>query len=62
MEGNAICYLVNGDDPMDWPDIAGQPVNEFRTPGLATQAFPNTVPLRYWGSHIPGMPKRGARF
>ena len=26
--------------PLDWPNNAGQPINEFRTPGLASQAYP----------------------
>ena len=29
---------------MNWPDIAGQPTNEFHTLGLVTQAFPTLFP------------------
>ena len=39
-EDNAIWSMVNGSEPVDWPDIGRQPINEFRTPGLATMAFP----------------------
>ena len=54
-EDSAIRYMVNGDDPMNWPDIARRPVNEFRTPGLATQAFPTLFP---YGTGDPTYPGR----
>lgn len=43
-EVNIIRAMINGEDPLDWPTIAGQPINEFRTPGLATLAFPTLFP------------------
>ncbi len=43
-EDTAIRSVVNGDDPLEWPHIAGKPINEFRTPGLATMAFPTLFP------------------
>ena len=54
-EDSAIRSIVNGDIPVDWPDIAGQPINEFRTPGLASQAFPTLFP---YGSGDPTYPGR----
>ena len=54
-EDSAIRSIVNGDIPVDWPDIAGQPINEFRTPGLALQAFPTLFP---YGSGDPTYPGR----
>ena len=54
-EDSTIRYMVNGDDPMNWPDIAGRPINEFRTPGLATQAFPTLFP---YGTGDPTYPGR----
>lgn len=43
-EDSAIQHLVNGADPLDWPDVTGQPINEFRTVGLVTMAFPTLFP------------------
>lgn len=43
-EVDIIRAIVNGQDPLDWPTIAGQPINEFQTPGLATMAFPMLFP------------------
>lgn len=43
-EVDIIRAIVNGQDPLDWPTIAGQPINEFQTPGLATMAFPTLFP------------------
>lgn len=54
-EDSAIRYMVNGDDPMNWPDIAGRPINEFRIPGLATLAFPTLFP---YGTGDPTYPGR----
>ena len=54
-EDSSIRSIVNGDNPVDWPDIAGQPINEFRTPGLASQAFPTLFP---YGSGDPTYPGR----
>ncbi len=54
-EDSAIHSMVNGDGPIDWPDIAGQPINEFRTPGLAVQAFSALFP---YGTRDPTHPGR----
>lgn len=43
-EDEAIRAAVIGADPLDWPNIRDHPMNEFRTPGLATQAFPALFP------------------
>lgn len=43
-EVDLIRVLVNGEDPLHWPTIAGQPINEFQTPGLATMEFPTLFP------------------
>ncbi len=43
-EDAAIRAAVNGEDPLDWPTIAGQPINEFQTSLLATLAFPTLFP------------------
>lgn len=43
-EDSAIRAAVNGDDPLDWPTISGEPLNEFRTEGLASMAFPALFP------------------
>ena len=51
-EDNAIRSIVNGTDPMEWPDIAEEPINEFRTPGLA---FPALFP---YGKGDPTNPGR----
>ena len=44
-EQDAIRALINGEDPSDWPSNDGDPINEFRTEGLATiAAFPTLFP------------------
>ena len=43
-EQDAIRALINGEDPFDWPSNNGDPINEFRTEGLATMAFPTLFP------------------
>ena len=43
-EQDAIRALINGEDPLDWPSNDGDPINEFRTEGLATMAFPTLFP------------------
>lgn len=53
-EDNAIRAAVNGDDPIDWPDVDEQPINEFRTPGLATMAFPTLFPYGCGDPTNPG--------
>lgn len=57
-EDSAICFMVNGDDAMNWPDITRHPINEFHTPGLATQVFPTLFPYgtlqtpHTWGNEM----------
>ena len=38
-EDDAIRATIAGRNPIDWPYIGDQAINEFRTPGLASQAF-----------------------
>ena len=50
-----IRSIINGKDLIDWPDIAGHAINEFRTPGLATMTFPTLFP---YGTGDPTNPGR----
>ena len=43
-EGAAIQDAVNETDPLDWPSTEDNIVNEFKTDGLATMAFPTLFP------------------
>lgn len=43
-EDDAIRATIDGRDPLDWPNIGDQAINEFRTQGLAAQAFPTLFP------------------
>ena len=43
-EGEAIQDAVNEGDPLDWPSTEGNAINEFKTDGLATMAFPTLFP------------------
>ena len=43
-EGEAIQDAVNEHDPLDWPSTEGNAINEFKTDGLATMAFPTLFP------------------
>ncbi|CAB4032530.1 ATP-dependent DNA helicase PIF1 [Paramuricea clavata] len=54
-EGAAIQDAVNEVDPLDWPSTEGNLVNEFKTDGLATMAFPTLFP------YGKGDPKNRAR-
>ncbi len=56
-EDDAIRSAVasTDNDPLDWPEIAGQPINEFRTPYLATMSFPALFP---YGTGDPTNPGR----
>lgn len=54
-EDDAIRAAIDGKDPLDWPNVAGEPINEFRTPGLASQAFPTLFP---YGTADPTCPGR----
>lgn len=55
-EDIAIRATVNGEH-INWPNIGTQPINEFRTPGLATQSFPALFALQ-----IPPIPVVNGRF
>ena len=35
----------NNNEPVQWSNITNEPINEFHTPGLATQAFPTLFPF-----------------
>ena len=39
-ENDMIQATIDGIDPLDWPNIDGEPINKFKTSGLATVAFP----------------------
>ena len=54
-EDDAICSIINGDNPLDWPAIGDSAINEFNTPFLATMAFPALFP------HATGDPTNPAR-
>ena len=43
-EGEAIQDAVNEGDPLDWPSTEGNAINEFKTDGLASMAFPTLFP------------------
>ena len=43
-ENDMIQATIDGIDPLDWPNIDGEPINEFKTSGLATVAFPTLFP------------------
>ena len=43
-EEDAVRSAVNEQDPLDWPAQIGDPINEFKTPGLASMAFPTLFP------------------
>ena len=44
-EQDAIRETVNDEDPLDWPTNEGNVLDEFRTDGLATMAFPTLFPF-----------------
>ena len=52
-EETAIRSIVNGEDPLNWPEIAGEPINEFHSAGLASKAFPTLFP---YGTGDPANP------
>ena len=42
----AVCSLFNNNnEPVQWPNITNEPINEFHTPGLAIQVFPTLFPF-----------------
>lgn len=36
--------LSLNDEPINWPSVGNQPINEYQTPFLATLAFPTLFP------------------
>lgn len=48
MHRRVCCSLINNHEPVEWPTIDTHPINEFRTPFLATMAFPT---LSLWRIH-----------
>ena len=54
-EDDAIRATIAGRNPIDWPYIGDMAINEFRTPGLASQAFPTLFP---YGTGDPTCPGR----
>ena len=54
-EDTAIRSMINGENPLDWPVIEGNAMNEFQTPFLATMAFPTLF------SYASGDPTNPAR-
>ena len=43
-ENDDIHAMISGSNPLSWPSIINQPINEFQILGLATQAFPTLFP------------------
>ena len=43
-EMEAVRQQLSGDEPMSWPTVDNQPLNEYQTPFLATMAFPTLFP------------------
>ena len=41
---DAITSAVDGQDPLQWPSVTGNCMNEFKTAGLASMAFPTLFP------------------
>ena len=44
LEDDTIRAAVNDEDPLDWPTVSGQPINEFQTEELCSIAFPTLFP------------------
>ena len=44
LELDLIRAMINGENPIEWPTIGGEAINEFQTSGLATMAFPTLFP------------------
>ena len=51
-EGAAIQDAVNEVDPLDWPSTEGNLVNEFKTDGQATMAFPTLLNLMKFAERL----------
>ena len=43
-EDTAIRSTINGQDPLAWPDVSGEPMSEFSVEGLASLCFPALFP------------------
>ena len=43
-ELNAVRNQLSADEPMSWPSVEDQPLNEYQTPYLASMAFPTLFP------------------
>ena len=43
-EIQAIRNQICGNEPINWPSVDNQPLNEYQTPFLATMAFPTLFP------------------
>ena len=43
-EDTAIRSAINGQDPLAWPDVSGEPMSEFNVEGLASLCFPALLP------------------
>ena len=50
----AIRSAIGGQDPLAWPSLSGECINEFKTPGLATMAFPALFPYGRGDPTNPG--------
>lgn len=40
----AVRSQISTDQPMSWPSVGDQPLNEYQTPYLSTIAFPTLFP------------------
>ena len=43
-EDTAIRSAINGQDPLAWPDVSGEPMSEFSVEGRASLCFPALFP------------------
>ena len=41
---NAIRNKISASEPLNWPTVDNQPVNDYETSHLATMAFPTLFP------------------
>lgn len=53
-EEEGIRAILNGNTIQDWPTLGNQPINEFKTSGLATMAFPSLFPFGTGDPTCPG--------
>ena len=40
----AIRNMLFAEEPIQWPTVSNEPLNEYQTPFLATMAFPTLFP------------------